>query len=102
MRFQTLKIDFFSKIYKLAIKNQMVISKEKYLPPLLLAQRKVYSTWHVITTLVEDWEEKLDQNFKVAAILKDLSKVLDCTLNDQLIRKLEAYGFAFDALDLDS
>ena len=101
MRFQTLKIDFFSKIYKLAIKNQMVISKEKYLSPLLLAQRKVYSTWHVITKLVEDWEEKLDQNFKVAAILKDLSKVLDCTLNDLLIRKLEAYGFAFDALDLD-
>ena len=61
----------------------------------------MYSTWHVITKLVEDWEEKLDQNFKVAAILKDLSKVLDCTLNDLLIRKLEAYGFAFDALDLD-
>ena len=80
----------------------MVISKEKYLSPLLLAQRKVYSTWHVITKLVEDWEEKLDQNFKVAAILKDLSKaLLDCTLNDLLIRKLEAYGFAFDALDLD-
>ena len=57
----------------------------------------MYSTWHVITKLVEDWEEKLDQNFKVAAILKDLSKVLDCTLNDLLIRKLEAYGFAFDA-----
>ena len=61
----------------------------------------MYSTWHVITKLVEEWEERLDQNFKVGAILKDLSKVLDCTLNDLLIRKLEAYGFAFDALDLD-
>ena len=61
----------------------------------------MYSTWHVITKLVEEWEERLDQNFKVVAILKDLSKVLDCTLNDLLIKKLEAYSFAFDALALD-
>ena len=68
--------------------------------PKILAYRKSYSTQHIITSLIEDWREKLDQNFLVGAVLTDLSKAFDCIPHDLLIAKLAAYGFDLNALAL--
>ena len=64
-----------SKIYEQVIKEQ--IGTEKLLPLKTLAYRKSHSTQHFITSLIEEWPEKLDQNFLVGALLTDLSKAFD-------------------------
>ena len=53
---------------------------------------------YVITRLVEEWREHLDENFVVGAVLTDLSKAFDCIAHDLLIAKLAAYGFSDTAL----
>ena len=93
-------LNFVSKIYKLAIKNQIVIGTEKYLSPLVSTYRKSYNIRHVITKLVEDCIEKHDQNFTAGTVLADLSKVFGCIPHGLLIKKLEAYGFTIDGLVL--
>ena len=65
-----------------------------------MSYKKSYSTQHVITSLIENWREKLDQNFLVGAVWTDLSKTFDCIPHDLLIAKLAAYGFDLNALAL--
>ena len=45
----------------------------------------------MITFLIEDWLEKLHQNFMVRAVLIDPSKAFDCIPHDLLIEKLAAH-----------
>ena len=68
--------------------------------PKISTYRKSYDTQDVITSLIEEWWEKLDQNFLVGAVLTDLSKAFDCIPHDFLIVKLAAYGFDLNALAL--
>ena len=65
---------------------------------MIFAYRKNYSTQHVITRLVEEWRERLDENFVVGAVLTDLSKAFNCIVHDLLIAKLAAYSFSNTAL----
>ena len=46
--------------------------------------------------MVEEWKEKLDNNFIVGAVLTDLSKAFDCIRHDLSITKLSAYGLNSD------
>ena len=59
-------LNTFSKIYKQVIKKQIILGPENFLSPEILTYRKSYSTQHIITFLIEDWQEKPDQNFLVA------------------------------------
>lgn len=60
---------------------------------------KSYSSQYVNTKLVEDWREKIVQNFTVGTILSDLSKVLDCILQDLLMAKVaDALALVFSFL----
>ena len=59
---------------------------------------KNYSTQHVITRLVEEWREHLDENFVAGAVLTDLYKAFDCIAHDLLIAKLGANGFSDTAM----
>ena len=62
------------------------------------AYRKNYSTQHVISRLVEEWGEHLDENFVVGSVLTDPSKTFDCIAHDLLTAKLAANGFSDTAL----
>ena len=93
-------LNTFSKIYEQVIKEQIVLGTEKFLSTKISAYRKSYSTQHVITSLIEDWRENVDQDFLVGAVLTDLSKALDYIPHDLLIAKLTAYGFDLNALAL--
>ena len=90
----------FSKIYEQVIKEQIVLGTEQFSSPKISAYRKSYSTQNVITSLVEGWREKRDQNCLVSAVLTDLSKAFDCIPHDLLITKLAAYRFDLNALTL--
>ena len=91
-------LNTFSKFYEKVIKDQLVLSMENYFSPMVSAYRKNYSTQHVITCLVEEWREHLDENFAVGAVLTDLSKAFHCIAHNLLIAKLAAYGFSNTAL----
>ena len=82
-------LNTFSKIYEKEIKNQLVSYFDKYLSPFISAYRKNYSTQQVLIRLLEEWREKLDENFIVGAVLMDLSKVFNCISNNLIIAKLQ-------------
>ena len=71
---------------------------ENYFSPMVSAYAKNCSTQDVITRLVEEWREHLDENLVVGAVLTDLSKAFDCIAHDLLIAKLAAYAFSDTAL----
>ena len=93
-------LNTFSKIYKQVIKEQIILGTEKFLSPKISAYRKSYSSQHVITSFIKNWQEKLNQNFLVGAVLTDVSNVFDCIPHDLLIAKLAAYGYDLNALAL--
>ena len=62
----------------IVIKDQFVLSMENYFSPMESAFRKYHSTQYVITHLVEEWRQNLDESFNVGAVLTDLSKAFDC------------------------
>ena len=67
-----------ASVIPLGIKDELVLGLDKYFSPFISAYRKGYSTQHVLTRLVEEWRERLDNNYIVGAILMDLSKAFDC------------------------
>ena len=87
-------------MHKKVIKNQLVSYFDKYLSPFISAYRKNYSTQQVLIRLLEEWREKLDENFIVGAVLMDLSKAFDCIPHDLIIAKLAAYGIETETLRL--
>ena len=93
-------LNTFSKIYEKVIKDQLVSGLDKYLSPFISAYRKGYSTQHVLTRLVEEWRERLDNNYIVSTILMDLSKAFDCISHDLIIAKLAACNTDDTALKL--
>ena len=82
-------LNTFSKVYEKVIKDQLVSGLDKYLSPFISAYRKGYSTQHVLTRLVEEWRERLDNNYIVGTILMDLSKAFDCISHDLIIGGLQ-------------
>ena len=91
-------LNTFSKFYERVIKDQLFLSMENYFSSMVSVARKHYSTQHVITRLVEEWREHLDEDFVVGAVLTGPSKGFDCIAHDLLIAKLAAYGFSDTAL----
>ena len=87
----------FSNIYKKVIK---VFYFDKYFLPFISAYRKRHSTQPVLIRLLEEWREKLDQNFIVCEVLMDLFKALDCILHDLIIAKLAASAMERETLRL--
>ena len=71
---------------------------EEYFSPLISAYRTNYSSQHFIIRLLEEWRQKLDDNFVVGAVLTDLSRAFDCIMHYLLITKLAAYGLSEEAL----
>ena len=93
-------LNTFPKIYEKVIKDQLFLRLDRYLSPFISPYRKGHITQHVLTRLVEEWRERLDNNDIFGAILMDLSKAFDCISHDLIIAKLAAYGIDDTVLKL--
>ena len=62
----------FSKIYEKVIKDQLFSGLGKYFSPFISAYRKGDSTQHVLTRLVEEWRERLDNNYDINGFVQSI------------------------------
>ena len=85
-------LNTFSKISGKVMKDHLVSGLDKYLSSFISAYRRGFSTQYIFTRLVEEWRERLANNYIVGAILMDLSKAFDCISHDLIIAKLAAYN----------
>ena len=85
-------LNTFSKLFETVFREKFNSAINHVLSPYLSAYRTNYSTQHVLVRLLEEWREKIDDNFLVGGILMDLSKAFDCIPHDLLLAKLAAYG----------
>ena len=89
-----------SKVLERIMQKQISSHIEKYLSPYLCGYRRGYNTQHALTAMIEKWKRTLDNRGYAGAVLMDLSKAFDTLNHDLLIAKLEAYGFAKEALNM--
>ena len=59
-----------------------------------------YSSQHCLLAMIEKLKTAVDNGNVFAALLTDLSKVLECIPHDLIIANLAAYGFDVNALKL--
>ena len=70
------------------------------LSPILTAYRKNHSCETTIVTLTEDWKHVIDRKELVTILSTDMSKAFDSLCQNLVIKKLKAYGFTNESLDL--
>ena len=54
------------------------------------ANRKLYSSQHILIRLIEEWKTQLDKTKIVGVVLLDLSNAFDGIPHDLLIAELDA------------
>ena len=91
-------LNIVSKIYERFLHGNLTDCVETFFSKFISADRKSYSSNHVLIRLIEKWKKFLDQKKFVGAVLMDLSKPFDSMLHDLLIAKMHAYGFSIDAV----
>ena len=92
-------LPLLSEVFERLLYNQLIEYLEKSLNILLCCFRKVNSTQHALSILLQAWQEELDKSSFVDGILMDLSKAYDYLPHD-LVAKFEAYGIDGTGLNL--
>ena len=67
----------FSRVNERYLLNSLSNDIEKILSNFIVANRKTYSSSHVLLRLIENWKKHLDNKKIVGTVLMDLSKAFD-------------------------
>ena len=90
----------FSKIFELAISDQLDPQLALLYSKFISAYRKSIGCGSTLTYLVETWREALDKDEYVGVVMMDLSKAFDCLPHELIVKKLERYHFGQDSCHL--
>ena len=66
----------------------------------LISYRKNHNSETILVRLTEDWKHAIDRKELVTILSTDMSKAFDSLCHNLVIKKLKAYGFTNQSLDL--
>ncbi len=89
-----------SKIFEIAMSNQMDPHLETIFSIYLSAYRKLFGCHSVLIHSTETWKKALDNKQYVGVIMSDLSKAFDCLPHNLLLEKIKCYGFSANSVSL--
>ena len=66
----------------------------------MTAYRKNHNGETTLVRLIEDWKHAIDRKDLVTILSTDMSKAFDSLCHNLVIKKLKAYGFTSQSVDL--
>ena len=92
-------LSIIEKVFESLLSKQ--ITHYRYFDPTLqAAYRKNHSCETTLVRLTEDWKHAIDRKELVTILSTDMSKAFDYLCHNLVIKKLKAYGFTNQSLDL--
>ena len=91
---------FIDKIFEQLLSKQITGHYDPNLYNRMTAYRKQHSCEATLLMLVEDWKLAVDRKELVTVLSTDMTKAFDSLCHPLTIKKLEAYGFGSNSLNL--
>ena len=88
------------KVFESLLSKQITHYFDSTLSPRLTAYRENHSCETTLLRLTEDWKHAIDRKELVTILSTDMSKAFDSLCHNLVIKKLKAYGFTNQSLDL--
>ena len=93
-------LSIVDKVFESLLSKQITHYFNPTLSPRLTAYRKNHSCETTLVRLTEDWKHAIDRKELVTILSTDMSKAFDSLCHNLVIKKLKAYGFTNQSLDL--
>ena len=93
-------LPIIDKVFESLLSKQITHYFDPTLSPRLTAYRKNHSCEMTLVRLIEDWKHAIDKKELVTILSTDMSKAFDSLCHNLVIKKLKAYGFTSQSLDL--
>ena len=93
-------LSIIDKVFESLPSKQITHYFDPTLSPRLTAYRKNHSCETTLVRLAEDWKHAIDSKELVTILSTDMSKAFDSLCHNLVIKKLKAYGFTNQSLDL--
>ena len=93
-------LSIIDKVFESLLSKQITHYFDPTLSPRLTAYRKNHSCETTLVRLTEDWKHAIDRKELVTILSTDMSKAFDSLCHNLVIKKLKAYGFTNQSLDL--
>ena len=93
-------LHIIDKVFESLLSKQITHYFDPTLSPRLTAYRMNHSCETTLVRLTEDWKHAIDRKELVTILSTDMSKAFDSLCHNLVIKKLKAYGFTSQSVDL--